>query len=563
MRWLIDRLTIARRLYLLIGLCTLGLGAICAMSLIAQWEAMKQERIAELEALTQSAVNLVERIRTTAAAEHLTEDQAKIRALAAVSSLSYSQDNYFSVMNEQTVVLAHPVQARIGVDSSKTPDSSGFYFTTDVTPRARRDGHAVVAYAYPRPGQSASVPKIADYRYYAPWGWFIQTGVYIDDLESTFWRAARDEFIVASVLLLILIGTAWATVHSIVKPMRRLRGVMETLASGVTDVEVPNTQSKDEIGAMACAVAVFKSQMLEVGHLRQEQERIKADAERARQETLGRLAGEFEGRLGDLALALGESSVVLENTARAMTLTAEETTSKTEIVSSASSEASASVQTVAAAAEQLAASIGEITRQVTESANMTRETVGEAKRTNTIVQALADSAQRIGDVIGLINGIAGQTNLLALNATIEAARAGDAGKGFAVVASEVKNLANQTAKATDEIGGQITQIQDATRQVVLAIEGIVNRVEQANGISSSIAAAVEQQGAATSEIARAVQKTAANTRDVTNTIGGVRCAATQTGQAAIDVLSAAGGLSRQSDQIGAEVRRFATGVRSA
>jgi methyl-accepting chemotaxis protein len=194
---------------------------------------------------------------------------------------------------------------------------------------------------------------------------------------------------------------------------------------------------------------------------------------------------------------------------------------------------------------------------------MTLETVGEAKRTNTIVQALADSAQRIGDVIGLINGIAGQTNLLALNATIEAARAGDAGKGFAVVASEVKNLANQTAKATDEIGGQITQIQDATRQVVLAIEGIVNRVEQANGISSSIAAAVEQQGAATSEIARAVQKTAANTRDVTNTIGGVRCAATQTGQAAIDVLSAAGGLSRQSDQIGAEVRRFATGVRSA
>jgi methyl-accepting chemotaxis protein len=221
------------------------------------------------------------------------------------------------------------------------------------------------------------------------------------------------------------------------------------------------------------------------------------------------------------------------------------------------------VQTVAAAAEELTASIHEISRQVAQSAKITGKAVDDARRTDTIVRALADGAQKIGDVVQLITGIAAHTNLLALNATIEAARAGDAGKGFAVVASEVKSLAGQTAKATEEIGAQIRQIQDATGEAVQAINAIGTTIEEVNVIASNIAAAVEEQGAATAEIARNVQQTAASTQKVTVTIASVSQAANDTGAAAGQVLSAAGGLSQQASQLTNEVNDFVAGVRAA
>jgi methyl-accepting chemotaxis protein len=221
------------------------------------------------------------------------------------------------------------------------------------------------------------------------------------------------------------------------------------------------------------------------------------------------------------------------------------------------------VQTVAAAAEQLTASISEISRQVAQSAQRSGQAVADAQRTDVIVRALAEAAEKIGHVVGLISNIAGQTNLLALNATIEAARAGDAGKGFAVVASEVKSLANQTAKATEEIGAQIGQIQAATQEAVLAIQGITGTIEEVSAIAVSIAAAVEEQGAATGEIARNVQQTAKSARDVTTNIAGVNRAATETGLAAGQVLDAAGDLSRQAEQLTREVGGFLAEVRAA
>jgi methyl-accepting chemotaxis protein len=218
---------------------------------------------------------------------------------------------------------------------------------------------------------------------------------------------------------------------------------------------------------------------------------------------------------------------------------------------------------VAAAAEELAASIGEIGRQVTQSSKITGQAVVDAQRTDAIVRALAEGAEKIGHVVGLISTIAGQTNLLALNATIEAARAGDAGKGFAVVASEVKSLANQTAKATEEIGAQIAQIQAATKEAVAAIRNITGTIEQVSAISVSIAAAIEQQDAATAEIARNVQQTAQSAQSVTATISGVSQAANDTGAAAEQVLGAASGLSTQAEQLNDEVHRFVADVRAA
>ncbi len=274
-------------------------------------------------------------------------------------------------------------------------------------------------------------------------------------------------------------------------------------------------------------------------------------------------ADAFEAKVGSLVSMLSSGATELQATAQSMSATATRTNQQATTVADAAEEASAGVQTVAAAAEELTTSIVEISRQVAQSAKITGKAVEDTRRTDTIVRALADGAQKIGDVVRLISGIAAQTNLLALNATIEAARAGDAGKGFAVVASEVKSLATQTAKATEEIGSQIRQIQDATGEAVQAIKDITATIEEVNLIASNIAAAVEEQGAATAEIARNVQLTAASTQEVTATIAGVSQAANDTGSAAGQVLNAASSLSHQADQLTNEVNDFVAGVRAA
>lgn len=290
---------------------------------------------------------------------------------------------------------------------------------------------------------------------------------------------------------------------------------------------------------------------------------IFASASAAQKTAMKQTADTFEVKVGTLVSMLSSGATELQATAQSMSATATQTNQQATTVAAAAEEASAGVQTVAAAAEQLTASINEISQQVARAAKTTEKAVEDARRTDTIVRALADAAQKIGEVVQLISGVAAQTNLLALNATIEAARAGDAGKGFAVVASEVKNLATQTAKATQEIAAQIKQIQGATGEAVDAIKGIVTTIDEVNVIASNIAAAVEEQGAATMEIARNVQQTATSTQEVTTTITGVNQAANDTGAAAEQVLGAASGLSRQAEQLTGEVHSFLAGVRAA
>ena len=286
-------------------------------------------------------------------------------------------------------------------------------------------------------------------------------------------------------------------------------------------------------------------------------------AEAERKSALAKVAVAFEGRVGALVRQLSDASATLETTARSMSATAGTTTDQTATVASAADAVSSGVQSVAAASEKLASSIGEIGRQVEESTRITSKAVSDVQRTDSIVRALADAAGRIGHVVGLIADIAGQTNLLALNATIEAARAGDAGKGFAVVASEVKSLATQTAKATEDIGQQIGQIQTATNEAVSAIRGITTTIEQVSEISSAIATAVEQQATATSEIAGNVARTAEAARDVTSNIGGVSRAGNETDAAAADVLTASTNVTKCTSELSGEVNHFLADVRAA
>jgi len=362
--------------------------------------------------------------------------------------------------------------------------------------------------------------------------------------------------LVLGTLLAFLIG------RGIVRPLTGMTGAMTRLAAGDTATDIPARGSRDEIGDMARAVEVFRQNAIRADALAAEQDGERAGKER-RAAQLSELVRGFEAQVSGLVGALSSSSTELEATAQSMTATAGQTNSQASAVAAAAEEASAGVQTVAAAAEELSCSISEISRQVAQAARVTARAVGDARRTDDIVRALAQGAQKIGDVVGLITSIAGQTNLLALNATIEAARAGDAGKGFAVVASEVKSLAQQTARATEEIAGQIAQIQAATQEAVGAIGGITLTIGEVSAIATAIAAAVEQQGAATSEIASNVAQTASSTQDVSATISGVSEAAQSAGMAASQVLGAAGTLSRQAEQLTREVESFVAGMRAA
>jgi methyl-accepting chemotaxis protein len=363
----------------------------------------------------------------------------------------------------------------------------------------------------------------------------------------------------------LLLGAtlAWLIGRGIGGPVVRMSDAMRALAGGDTSVTIPAAGRKDEVGEMAATLQVFKDTMIETERLRADQEALKQRAAEERRATMIDLAAKFEATAGGIVTDVTARATELQTTAQSMAAIAEETSRQSSAVAAASEQAMQNVNTVAASTEELSASVREILEQVNKSTQLTNETVTEAKAADHGMQALATAMDRIGQVVGLINGIASQTNLLALNATIEAARAGDAGRGFAVVASEVKALANQTAKATEEISSQIAAIQEATRGSVHSIQGIVARIAKVSEVATAIASAVEQQGAATAEIARNVTEAARGTGEVTTNITGVDTAARSAGAAAGQVLASANSLSQNSEALKRQVDTFLSEVRAA
>lgn len=346
-------------------------------------------------------------------------------------------------------------------------------------------------------------------------------------------------------------------------PIKALSATMLRLAGGDKTVDIPGAQRGDELGGMAKAVQVFKDNMIETERLRAEQELAKQQSEAERRKAMLDLADRFEGTVGGVVTAVSEAAQELQQTAKSLSATAEETSQQSTAVSAASEEMTQNIQTVASATEELSASISEISNQVSESNRIVDGAVTQATDTNDKVKSLAAAAQKIGDVVVLINDIAGQTNLLALNATIEAARAGEAGKGFAVVASEVKTLATQTARATEEIGSQIRAIQEATDSSATAIAGITQTIGRVSEISTAIASSVEEQGAATQEISRNVQQAALGATEVSSNITGVTEASQSTSAAAGQLLVSASELARHGEKLRGEVTTFLHTVRNS
>jgi len=362
--------------------------------------------------------------------------------------------------------------------------------------------------------------------------------------------------------LIIGVGLAWLIGRGISRPVVGMSGAMRTLAGGDTGVDIPGAGRKDEIGQMAETVMVFRDNMITARELAAN-EAAATSARIAHGERIAKLTGDFDRNVTAVLESVASAATELESSATAMSATAEETSRQSVAVAAASEEASANVATVASATEELSSSIVEITQQVAHSSDIARKAVEQANRTTSIVESQGTAARKIGDVIKIITAIAEQTNLLALNATIEAARAGEAGRGFAVVASEVKQLAAQTAKATDEIGQQIGGIQASTLESAIAIGEIASTITSINEIAAAIAAAVEGQGSATQEISRNVQQAATGTIAVSTNIAGVSKAANETGSAATEVSTAAGELSQHSATLRSQVDEFLAAVRAA
>jgi methyl-accepting chemotaxis protein len=562
---LLSHLRLRTKMAVLLGMSAVAMVAIAVVGAATLHQRMLDDRSDKLQAIVSATVALAGALEAQVVAHEITRQQAMEQMHRDIRTIRYDNGiGYLSVQDMRTGnTLMHGVNPAIEGKPTPADTATGQPISQFVDDAVRSSDIGRTSYMFPKPGETVSLRKMVAVARFPPWGVAFYTGAYTDDLDAAFRVSLLWMGVVGGSIMLLTLVVAWLVNHDLTASLGGLRNAMGRLARGDLAAIVPGTDRNDEIGGMAATVLVFRDHMAEAERLRAAQDELKHQAAAAQQVALRQMADGFETKVGHLVEILSARATDLEATARSLSGSATQSNRQASVVASAAEEASTGLQTVAAATEELTSSIGEINRQVAQSSKITGKAVDDAKRTDVIVHALAEGAEKIGAVVGLITTIASQTNLLALNATIEAARAGDAGKGFAVVASEVKSLANQTGKATQEIGAQVSQIQTATKEAVEAIRGIARTIEEVSAIAATIAAAVEQQGAATSEIARNVQQTAQAAQEVTIGVSGVSTAAGETGAAAGQVLAAASDLSKQAEQLSGEVTTFVAGVRAA
>ncbi len=555
---------ISTRLFSLIALAVVGTLLVAGLNLYHSREQAYAQKHGELKHLAENAAAVLASYHARAEAGELSEEDAKARALEAISGMRYNGTDYFWVNDMSQVMVMHPIKPElVGKDLSELQDKAGKFLFREFVKIVEAQGGGVVGYLWPKPGHEEPVAKESYVQGFAPWGLVVGTGVYIDDLEAQLWSEALFVGGICLVILIVTVILSIFTARSITGPLTAITNSMRRLADGDLEVDLPARNSKDEIAAITETVEVFKANAIEQKRLESEQEALRRNAEESKRTDMNNLASSFEASVKSIVDEVSSAIGNMQSNAHQMSARANEASTQASTVVSASQETTSNVQTVASASEQLSESIQEISKQVSDSSRITSEAVQQVETTNGEVEGLSEAARKIGDVIDLISDIAEQTNLLALNATIEAARAGDAGKGFAVVASEVKNLATQTAKATEEIGSQISSMQNATETAVNAIKNIGTTISRVDEIASSISAAVEEQGAATHEISRNVQEAARSTQSVSGTINDVHAASNETGQTAKSIEDATSELTRLSESLRNEVGTFLNGIRAA
>jgi methyl-accepting chemotaxis protein len=542
----------------LTGLCVAG-----ALALYLMQQEMLNARIDQTRAIVEMARNMAAGLMKQVDAGEITKQAALAEFGRRANSMTYDHGSgYLFATSYDGITILSPDPKQVGTDRMDVV-TNGRKLSRELMDGVRANGQILLTYEYVRPGEEKPIRKIG-YAVAVPgFDMYLGSGAYLDDLDAKMRPIAWLLGLAVFGIAIVGSSVAWIIGRSISRPLGLLGDRMRALAAGELGADIPGVGRGDEVGAMAAAVQVFKDNAVRMRELEQAEAATQQRAAAERRSAMETLAGDFERSVNGIVRSVSTAASGMQATAQSMTATASDASARAATVSSASQGAASKVETVAAAAEELSSSVVEISRQVARSSEIASKAVGDAERTNATVQVLSTGAEKIGEVVKLIHSIAAQTNLLALNATIEAARAGESGRGFAVVASEVKALANQTAKATEEIAGQVAAMQASTSDAVAAISGITQTIAQMSEITASISAAIEQQGAATREIAQNVQSVAAGSSEINTHIGGVTTAASATGAAASEVLANARELDGQSSMLRSAVDGFLAKVRTA